>query len=108
MTCSLARSWRLVPLCASDRHVEDAYCRTWVKLSASYRLESPQVAQDCARALLDHAGPERLLWGSDWPFAAFEDSMRYEYAISSFRQWVPDANMRRIISGETAFRLYFA
>jgi predicted TIM-barrel fold metal-dependent hydrolase len=48
-----------------------------------------------------------LLWGSDWPFAAFEDSMRYEYAISSFRQWVPDANMRRIISGETAFRLYF-
>lgn len=81
--------------------------RTWVKLSAGYRLESPQVAQDCARALLAHAGPERLLWGSDWPFAAFEDSMRYEYAIASFRQWVPDANMRRIISGETAFRLYF-
>jgi predicted TIM-barrel fold metal-dependent hydrolase len=46
--------------------------------------------------------------GGDWPFAAFEDSMRYEHAISSFRQWVPDANMRRIISGETAFRLYFA
>ncbi len=82
--------------------------RTWVKLSAGYRLESPQVAQDCARALLAHAGPERLLWGSDWPFAAFEDSMRYEYAIASFRQWVPDANMRRIISGETALRLYFA
>ena len=81
--------------------------RTWVKLSAGYRLESPQVAQDCARALLAYAGPERLLWGSDWPFAAFEDSMRYEYAIASFRQWVPDANMRRIISGETAFRLYF-
>ena len=39
--------------------------RTWVKLSAGYRLESPQVAQDCARALLAHAGPERLLWGSD-------------------------------------------
>jgi predicted TIM-barrel fold metal-dependent hydrolase len=49
-----------------------------------------------------------LLWGGDWPLAAFEDSMRYEYAIASFRQWVPDANMRRIISGETAFRLYFA
>ena len=81
--------------------------RTWVKLSAGYRLESPQVAQDCARALLAHAGPERLLWGSDWPFAGFEDSMRYEDAIASFRQWVPDANIRRIISGETALRLYF-
>jgi len=82
--------------------------RTWVKLSAGYRLESPQVAQDCARALLSHAGPERLLWGSDWPFAAFEDSMRYEHAIASFRQWVPDANTRRTISGETPFRLYFS
>jgi predicted TIM-barrel fold metal-dependent hydrolase len=81
--------------------------RTWVKLSAGYRLESPQVAQDCARALLAHAGPERLLWGSDWPFAGFEDSMRYEEAVASFGQWIPDANARRIIGGETALRLYF-
>ena len=81
--------------------------RTWVKLSAGYRLESPQVAQDCARALLAHAGPERLLWGSDWPFAAFEDKMRYEDAIASFKQWIPDPTTRRIISGETALKLYF-
>ncbi len=81
--------------------------RTWVKLSAGYRLESTQVARDCAQALLAHAGPERLLWGSDWPFAAFEDSMRYEHAVASFRDWVPDANQRRIIGGETAFKLYF-
>jgi hypothetical protein len=33
--------------------------------------------------------------------------MRYEYAIASFKQWVPDAAIRRIISGETALRLYF-
>jgi predicted TIM-barrel fold metal-dependent hydrolase len=82
--------------------------RTWVKLSAGYRLESPQVAQDCARALLSNYGPERLLWGSDWPFAGFESSMRYEHAIASFRQWIPDANVRRTISGETALRLYFS
>jgi predicted TIM-barrel fold metal-dependent hydrolase len=82
--------------------------RTWVKLSAGYRLASPQVAQDCARALLAHAGPERLLWGSDWPFAAFEDTMRYEHAIANFREWIPDAAVRRIISGETALRRYFA
>lgn len=82
--------------------------RTWVKLSAGYRLASPQVAQDCARALVAHAGRERLLWGSDWPFAAFEDSMRYELALESFRQWVPDAEARRTIGGETALKLYFA
>jgi len=81
--------------------------RTWVKLSAGYRLESQQVAQDCARALLAHAGPERLLWGSDWPFAAFEDKMRYETAIANFKQWIPDPNARRIIGGETALKLYF-
>ena len=33
--------------------------------------------------------------------------MRYEDAIASFKRWVPDANARRIIGGETAFRLYF-
>jgi predicted TIM-barrel fold metal-dependent hydrolase len=79
-----------------------------VKLSAGYRLESPQVAIDCARALLAHAGPERLLWGSDWPFAAFEYTMRYEHAVASFRDWVSDANARRVIGGETPLRLFFA
>jgi predicted TIM-barrel fold metal-dependent hydrolase len=81
--------------------------RTWVKLSAGYRLESAEVAEECARALLARVGPDRLLWGSDWPFAAFEDSMRYEYAIDSLRRWVPDARQRRIVGGETALRLYF-
>ena len=81
--------------------------RTWVKLSAGYRLESPQVARECAQALLQHAGPERLLWGSDWPFAAFEDTMRYEHAVESLKQWIPDVLARRIVGGETALRLYF-
>ena len=33
--------------------------------------------------------------------------MRYEYAIESFKQWIPDANARRVIGGETALKLYF-
>lgn len=82
--------------------------RTWVKLSAGYRLRSQEVARACAKALLAHAGPERLLWGSDWPFAGFENTMRYETAVASFADWVPDAAQRRIIGGETALRLYFA
>jgi predicted TIM-barrel fold metal-dependent hydrolase len=82
--------------------------RTWVKLSAGYRLESPQVARDCARALLARAGPERLLWGSDWPFAGFEDRMHYERVVAAFEDWIPDAAARAAISGETALKLYFA
>jgi predicted TIM-barrel fold metal-dependent hydrolase len=82
--------------------------RTWVKLSAGYRLESPRVAAECARELLKHAGPERLLWGSDWPFAAFEEKVSYADTVADLRAWVPDAAARARIGGETAFRLYFA
>ncbi|HTP95240.1 MAG TPA: amidohydrolase family protein [Burkholderiales bacterium] len=81
--------------------------RTWVKLSAGYRLASPALAVECARVLLEHAGPERLLWGSDWPFAAFESKVRYRDTVENFAAWVPDAAARRIIGGETALKLYF-
>lgn len=81
--------------------------RTWVKLSAGYRLESPEVAQSCARELVKHCGPERLLWGSDWPFAAFESKMRYGDTIEALQRWVPDPAVRRVIGGESALKLYF-
>jgi predicted TIM-barrel fold metal-dependent hydrolase len=81
--------------------------RTWVKLSAGYRLEPPAVAVALARELLKHAGPERLVWGSDWPFAAFEDKMRYQATVDDFHAWVPDAEARRRIGGETALKLFF-
>ena len=81
--------------------------RTWVKLSAGYRMESPEVAEACAHELVKHCGPERLLWGSDWPFAAFENKVHYSDTLAAFKRWVPDATVRRIIGGETAFRLYF-
>jgi predicted TIM-barrel fold metal-dependent hydrolase len=81
---------------------------TWVKLSAGYRLESPDVAQACARELLRQCGPQRLLWGSDWPFAAFENRVHYADVVSAFRQWIPDAGARRIIGAQTPHELYFA
>lgn len=81
--------------------------RTWVKLSAGFRLGSPQAGVSYARELLRHAGPERLFWGSDWPFAAFESSMTYQSAIDSLAEWVPDPVARRRIGGETALRFYF-
>ena len=81
--------------------------RTWVKLSAGFRLATPQLAIDAAQALLRHAGPDRLMWGSDWPFAAFESTMCYERALSTFADCIPDAALRRRIGSETPLAFYF-
>lgn len=81
--------------------------RTWVKLSSSFRLQSPQLATAAAQALLRHAGPERLMWGSDWPFNAFEDSMSYQQALDRLALDVPDPQARRRIGSETPLNFYF-
>ena len=81
--------------------------RTWVKLSGGFRFSPPAAAAQYAEALLRHAGAERLVWGSDWPFAAHEDAVTYADTIATLHQWVPDAAVRRRIGGETPLRLYF-
>lgn len=93
--------------------------RTWVKFSAGYRLtwlsrregEPDPRAMDLARAaaakLLQEAGPERLLWGSDAPFVGHEKSLTYADTLASFAEWVPDAAARRRMT-DTALRLYFS
>jgi predicted TIM-barrel fold metal-dependent hydrolase len=82
--------------------------RTWVKLSAGYRFKPPSAAAPCAEQLVRVAGGERLFWGSDWPFAAYEDKMQYGEAVAALKEWVPDEKLRRQISGETPLRFYFA
>ena len=92
--------------------------RTWVKLSAGYRLtwqehgsrhrdpQAEELARRAAQQLLRHAGPERLVWGSDCPFVGHESHMTYQDTINDFAEWVPDAAARRKISA-TALKLYF-
>jgi predicted TIM-barrel fold metal-dependent hydrolase len=93
--------------------------RTWVKLSAGYRLtwapldqtqrdpHSKIFAKEIAQALLKHAGPERLVWGSDCPFIGYESAITFQDTINDFYEWVPDATTRRKIS-DTALKLYFS
>src|SRR5690606_22910553 len=93
--------------------------RTWVKLSAGFRLtwlsraagppdpRAMALARAAAAKLLEVAGPERLLWGSDCPFVGHESSLSYADTLASFAEWVPDAAARRRIS-DTALRLYFS
>jgi predicted TIM-barrel fold metal-dependent hydrolase len=80
--------------------------RTWVKISAAFRLDPPEMDRSLVCALLEVAGPERLLWGSDWPFVGFEAAMSYDQALCAFRRAVPDASLRRRMD-DTALSFYF-
>ena len=82
--------------------------RTWVKLSAGFRLEPPDAPSRYAKKLLEVAGAERLMWGSDWPFAAFEDKVKYADTIADLERWVPDPSTRKRIGAETPLALYFS
>lgn len=79
--------------------------RVWVKLSAPYRLGGGD-AFACAESLLAAFGPERLLWGSDWPWTQHEDGMAYAYALEWLAQWIPEDATRRRILWETPARLF--
>jgi predicted TIM-barrel fold metal-dependent hydrolase len=94
--------------------------RTWVKMSAGFRLLGPSawqagaagdaeadaIACEVAAELLRRMGPDRLLWGSDCPFVGYEGRITYAHALERFRAWVPDAATRTAIS-RTALKLYF-
>jgi predicted TIM-barrel fold metal-dependent hydrolase len=92
--------------------------RTWVKLSAGYRLtwaamglpkrdpESKLFAHTIAKLLLKNAGAERLVWGSDCPFVGYESAVSFQDTLDDFADWVPDAATRRKLS-DTALKLYF-
>ncbi len=81
--------------------------RTWVKLSGTFRLKNPEMAPLYARRLLDSGGAQRLLWGSDWPFAAFEGKINYADAIADHCTNVPDFETRAAID-QNALDFYFS
>lgn len=82
--------------------------RVWVKLSGAYRLGSKGAALAAAAApqLLAAFGPSRLLWGSDWPHTQFETVASPSGALASLTEWVPTADDRDIILGDTPARLF--
>jgi predicted TIM-barrel fold metal-dependent hydrolase len=81
--------------------------RTWVKVSAAYRL-GEDLGAVYGRALLQQVGPDRLLWASDCPFAGFEGQMTYQRSIDAVTAWVPEGALRHKIFAENALKLYFA
>lgn len=81
----------------------------WVKLSGLYRLSDagpdyPDV-DPLANALID-AGPERMLWGSDWPHVALDRAPATESLLDRLPVWVPNAGQRQRILVENPATLY--
>lgn len=93
---------------------------TWTKISAGFRFapgKNPRSTDDYAIALeheqelasffIKHAGPERLLWGSDAPFVDHESMVNFKNVLNWYENAVPDPAIRRRIS-DTALKLYFS
>jgi predicted TIM-barrel fold metal-dependent hydrolase len=84
--------------------------RIWVKLSAAYRnwpvATAATAAHDAAQALLKSLGPERLVWGSDWPHTQHREIADFATAHAAVADWVPDADVRRRILVDTPARLF--
>jgi predicted TIM-barrel fold metal-dependent hydrolase len=92
---------------------------TYVKLSAPYsRSKRPDYADmtPLARALIQ-AGPDRMLWGTNWPHPdqvpgrAISEVTPYQridnaLLVRLFADWCPDAAARKMILVDTPARLY--
>ncbi|RWA51972.1 hydrolase [Cupriavidus sp. UYMSc13B] len=52
--------------------------QVWVKISAPYRLASPQDWHGLAQRWREVVGDDRLLWGSDWPWTNHEARARVD------------------------------
>lgn len=84
--------------------------RCWVKLSAPMRFEDerppyPNVVP-FAQALIE-AGPDRVVWGSDWPHVIFDGYMPNDGELLDIvALWAPDAAMRKRILVDNPAALY--
>jgi len=76
----------------------------FVKLSAPYRGEPTAAARAAAR-YRDALGPEKLLWGSDWPWPNFEGRHDYVAMLDWLRLVLPRGEDRAAMHAAAA-RLY--
>lgn len=86
------------------------YPRVFVKLSHLWSLSKQDYpyrdTHEQVKRLYDAFGPQRLMWGTDWP--AIEDYCGYEKALALYRDEIKFFNDddRRWILGGTALKLW--
>ncbi len=88
--------------------------RIWVKLSGAYR-NGPKggpkevgeaVARDALPLIRQAFGPERLMWGSDWPNIFYEKVVSFASERAQLDAWITDPAERRIILWDTPAKLF--
>jgi predicted TIM-barrel fold metal-dependent hydrolase len=79
--------------------------RAWVKFSAPYRQEVPDLRRYAAR-LLAAFGRDRIVWASDYPWTKHEAGRSYQALLDALADWVPEDTYRQAILGTNAARLF--
>ena len=79
--------------------------RLFVKLSAPYRLGG-LAPRELARQWLAQLGPDRLLWGSDWPCTAHEDEQLAAQDPAVLAAWLGDPGVAARVLCRNPERLY--
>ncbi|MBM3527282.1 MAG: GntR family transcriptional regulator [Alphaproteobacteria bacterium] len=83
----------------------------WVKISGANRVSGTDLppyddVQPMARALIE-AGPDRIVWGTDWPHPnKYQVNPNDGDLVDWFGIWVPDETMRRRIMVDNPARFY--
>ncbi|HSQ03365.1 MAG TPA: amidohydrolase family protein, partial [Burkholderiales bacterium] len=80
----------------------------WVKLTGVYRISKVPDFSDIAplvQAFVTN-NPERIVWGTDWPFLSHLDAVTYPQLMTLFESWVPDTTNQRKILVNNPARLF--
>ena len=84
--------------------------RVWVKLAGAYRnwpdWDDQGPATRTISLLLWEFGPERLIWGSDWPHTQNESKITFADTRKKLETWVTDPRDRKTILQDTPMRLF--
>ena len=82
--------------------------RCWVKFTGVYRISKLCDFADIeplARAFVEN-NPQRIVWGTDWPFLSHLDAVTYPQLMQLFESWVPDMTNRRRILVDNPAKLF--
>lgn len=82
--------------------------RCWVKFTGVYRVSKAPGYADIApiaQAFVQN-NPDRIVWGTDWPFLSHLDAVTYPQVLRLFEDWVPDPAMQRRILVDNPARLF--
>jgi predicted TIM-barrel fold metal-dependent hydrolase len=82
--------------------------RCYMKLTAPYRMATAPTYADStviAQALID-AAPDRIIWGSDYPYLSHADKVNSIDLFNLVAQWMPDAATRHKILVDNPARLF--